>query len=85
MEPISKFVAWQICNEIWLEGQDNPFTSSGLRCWICSTLKGGPADRLVSDQPGYRGCVLVNRRYDKQHGPSPLPKGAQEPSHYPII
>ncbi len=86
MEPISKFVAWQICNEIWLEHVEKPYSLDALRCWVCSTFsKDGMVGRQVGRQPGYRGCVLVNRRYDEHSTRSNLMRRNPEPSRYPRI
>jgi hypothetical protein len=68
MPPIEKYVAWQLCAEIWEENQGKWFTLDGLRCWNCWRIsKPSPADRSVSNQADYRGCPQVNRRYDARH------------------
>jgi hypothetical protein len=65
MQPIDKFVAWQLCAEICDENRDKWYTLDGLRCRRCWNLsKPTPSDRLVSQREDYRGCPLVNRRYD---------------------
>ena len=67
MEPIPKYVAWDLCAEIWKENRGKWYTLDGLRCWSCwITSKPTPAERSVSKQADYRGCPLVNRRYNAQ-------------------
>ncbi len=68
MPPIGKYVAWQLCAEIWKENRGKWFTLDGFRCWNCWRFsKPSPADRAVSKQADYRGCPQVNRRYDTSH------------------
>ncbi len=64
MDPITKYDAWQLCAEIWDENRERWYTLDGLRCRLCwAASKKTPANRLVSKQPDYRGCALVNRRH----------------------
>ncbi len=67
MEPITKFFAWRLCAEIWKENRGKWYTRQGLQCWTCwRSSKRTPADRRVSRQADYRGCDLVNQRFDEQ-------------------
>jgi len=38
----------------------------GLLAYFLTFTKGDPAKMCVSGKPGYRGCNLVNARYDRQ-------------------
>lgn len=68
MDAIGKYVAWQLCAEIWKENRGKWYTLNGFQCWRCwRASQRTPADRLVSRQDGYRGCAQVNQRYDHQH------------------
>jgi hypothetical protein len=67
MKPIDKFSAWELCAEIWKENRKKWYTPAGFHCWNCWRFsKATPADRIVSRQEDYRGCELVNQRYDRQ-------------------
>jgi len=67
VKAIPKEVALQLCAEIRQEYQGKWYTSAGLQCWGCTRFsKGDPAKLCVSGRPDYRGCNLVNARYDRQ-------------------
>ncbi len=49
MESIQKYIAWQLCAEIWKENQGKWYTLKGLQCWNCSRSSPmSPANRCVS-------------------------------------
>jgi len=64
---IPEDVAWQLCAEIRQENRGKWYSFAAWQCWGCLTFtKGDPAKMCVSGKPGYRGCNLVNARYDQQ-------------------
>ena len=64
---IPKDTAFQLCAQIRGQYRRKWYTTAGLQCAGCMYFsKGDPAKMCVSNQPGYRGCNLVNARYDKQ-------------------
>ena len=64
---IPKEVAYQLCAEIRQEYRGKWYTFAGLQCWGCTRFSKGDLDKLcVSSRPDYRGCNLVNARYDRQ-------------------
>lgn len=64
---IPKEMAFQLCAEIREQYQGKWYTFAGLQCWGCTLAsKGDPAKMCVSNRPDYRGCNLVNARYDRQ-------------------
>jgi hypothetical protein len=57
--------AWRLCAEILSEFRGKWWTTAGLQCWGCVTFsKGDLAKMCLNNQPGSRGCKLVNARYD---------------------
>jgi len=64
---IPKDTALQFCTEIRRKYQGKWWTIAGMQCMGCTTAsKGDLAKMCVSNAPGYRGCNLVNARYDRQ-------------------
>lgn len=64
---IPKPTALQFCTEICRKYQGKWWTIAGMQCMGCTTAsKGNLAKMCVSNAPGYRGCNLVNARYDRQ-------------------
>jgi hypothetical protein len=64
---IPKDQAVQICAEIRQQYHGKWWTFAGIQCIGCTVAsKGDLAKMCVSNAPGYRGCNLVNRRYDRQ-------------------
>ena len=64
VEAIPKDVAYQICAEI-KEGKAGGWFT---QYWGCVRFsKGDPTKMCVSSQPDYRGCKLVNERYDRMN------------------
>lgn len=60
--PIPKKIALQLCAKISEKNRRRWFT----QCWGCwKASKGDQAKMCVSSGPDYRGCRLVNARYDK--------------------
>jgi len=63
---IPKDTAFQLCAEIRQEYRGKWYTFAGLQCGGCIIFsKGDPAKMCVSNRPDYRGCNLVNARYDQ--------------------
>jgi hypothetical protein len=61
---ILREVAFQLCTEIRREKEHKWFS----QCWGCvKASKGDFAKMCASSRPDYRGCNLVNERYDKSH------------------
>ncbi len=68
---IPKEQALQLCAEIRNEFQGKWWTLAGWQCWGCSTFsRGDLTKRCVASQVDYRGCNLVNARYDKMAAPA---------------
>ena len=64
---IPKEVALQLCSEIRQEVLGKWYTMAGMQCRGCMTFsKGDLAKLCISNRPDYRGCALVNARYDQQ-------------------
>jgi hypothetical protein len=64
---IPKDEAVQLCAEICQQVHGKWWTFAGMQCLGCTVAsKGDLAKMCVSNAPGYRGCTLVNRRYDRQ-------------------
>ena len=60
-------VAFRLCAEIRQQYHGKWYTSAGMQCWGCVTsTKGDPDNMCVSSRPGYRGCNLVNARFDRR-------------------
>jgi len=67
--PIPKEIAFQLCAEIRQKYHGKWYTLAGLQCGGCVRFsKGDPARMCVSSSPDYRGCNLVNKRYDAGAG-----------------
>jgi len=61
-----KDIALQLCAEIRDQYRGKWWTLVGMQCWGCVKFsKGDAAKMCVSGCPDYRGCNLVNARYDK--------------------
>ncbi len=64
---IPKDAALQLCAEIRQQYQGKWWTFAGLQCMGCTAAsKGDLVKMCVSNAPGYRGCNLVNARYDRR-------------------
>ncbi len=64
---IPQDVAYQLCADIRQQYQGKWWTLAGIQCMGCNAAtKGDMSKRCVSNAPGYRGCNLVNARYDRQ-------------------
>lgn len=67
MKAIPKDVAFQLCTEILQEYRHKWYTAARWQCWGCIRFsKGDPAKMCVGSRPDYRGCNLVNARYDRE-------------------
>ncbi len=69
-EPINAIprdTALQICAEIREQYGGKWWTLAGMQCMGCTrATKGDVTKMCVSNAPGYRGCNLVNARYDRR-------------------
>lgn len=66
--PITKAEALQICEEIREQYRGKFWTLAGLQCWGCTTFtKGDIGKRCFANAPDFRGCNLVNDRYDQRN------------------
>ena len=55
-----------ICAEIRRAYLGKWYTFAGLQCQGCVTFsKGDPAKMCFANRPDYRGCNLVNQRYNQ--------------------
>jgi len=67
VKAIPKDVAFQLCAEIHQEYGGKWYTFAGWQCWGCLFFsKGDPAKMCVGSRPDYRGCNLVNARYQQR-------------------
>jgi hypothetical protein len=65
-----KDIALQLCNEIRQLHGGKLYTFAGMQCWGCTTFSRGDPNRMCfSSQADYRGCNLVNSRYEKMVQP----------------
>ncbi len=63
---IPKDTALQLCAEIRQQYEGKWWTLAGMQCMGCTAAtKGDITKRCVSTGPGYRGCNLVNARFDR--------------------
>ena len=68
---IPKDVALRLCEKIREENRGKWYRWTAWWCWGCETFcKGDPEKMCVSKHPGYRGCMQVNARYDRQSQPT---------------
>ena len=59
--------ALQLCVEIQQQYRGKWYTFAGLQCMGCNAASKGDLTKMcVSNGPGYRGCNLVNKRYDQK-------------------
>ena len=66
MEAIHKDVAWQLCSEIREGNRSKLYSFARWQCGGCTKFSKGDPDKMCfSNLEGFRGCNLVNRRYDK--------------------
>jgi len=66
MDAIPRDVAMQLCSEILEESRGKWYRFGCWQCWGCTKFSKGDPDRMCfSNKEGYRGCNLVNNRYDK--------------------
>lgn len=66
MDAIPRDAALLICAAIHRENRGKWYSLARLQCWGCTRLsKGDPAKMRLSRQAGYRGCNLLNKRYNQ--------------------
>ncbi len=64
---IPEDVAMLLCAEIRQQYRGKWWTLAGMQCMGCTAAtKGNMTKRCFSNAPGFRGCNLVNTRYDRQ-------------------
>ena len=64
---VQKDVAHQLCAEIRQQYQGKWWTLAGMQCMGCTAASKGDLTKMcVSNAAGYRGCNLVNARFDRQ-------------------
>lgn len=62
-------VAQQLCAAIRAEERGRWWSAAHWQCWGCARFTGGdPQKMCMGSAPGWRGCALVNRRYERQRG-----------------
>ena len=65
---IPKDVAFTLCGEIRQQNLGKWFTLAGMQCWGCTTFSGNETTKMCfSNHQEFRGCNLVNERYDQKH------------------
>jgi len=63
---IPKDLAFQLCSQIQQQYHRKLWTLAGMQCMGCTAASKGDLTKMcVSNAPGYRGCNLVNARYDR--------------------
>ncbi len=63
---IPRDTALQICAQLRRQYLGKWWTLAGMQCMGCTrATKGDVTKMCMSNAPGYRGCNLVNRRYDR--------------------
>lgn len=63
---IPQDLAWELCMEIRTENRRAWYRAAAWQCWGCTRFSGGnPEQMCVSNRPDYRGCRLVNARFDR--------------------
>jgi hypothetical protein len=68
VDAIPKEVAYRLCEEIRAENRRKRVSFGAMQCWGCVTFTAGNPDKMcVANKPGYRGCSLVNARYEQVH------------------
>ncbi len=66
-EAIPEDTALQICNEIQKESHGKLFSFASWQCWGCLKFsKGDVAKMCFAGRSDYRGCNLVNKRYESR-------------------
>ncbi len=64
---IPEDAAMQLCAEIRQLYQGKWWSLAWMQCMGCNAAtKGDMTKRCVSNAPGFRGCNLVNARYDQR-------------------
>ena len=64
---IPKDAALQLCAEIRRQYKGKWWTLTGMQCIGCTAASQGDLAKMcVSNATGYRGCNLVNARYDRR-------------------
>ena len=64
---IPKDTALQLCAEIRQNYGHKWYTAASWQCRGCMRFsKGDPAKMCVGSRPDYRGCNLVNARYERE-------------------
>ena len=63
----SRETSLQLCAEIRQQYQGKWWTFPGMQCMGCTLASKGDATKMcISGAPDYRGCNLVNARYNRQ-------------------
>ena len=64
---IPKDEALQLCAEVRERYRGKWWTFAGMQCIGCTTASKGILTKMcVNNAPGYRGCNLVNKFYDRK-------------------
>lgn len=62
---IPQATAIQLCTEIRTRYKGKWYTLAGMQCMGCQAASKGALEKMcISATPDYRGCNLVNARYD---------------------
>jgi hypothetical protein len=65
---IPKDMALQLCSQIQQQYHGKWWTLAGMQCMGCTAASKGDLTKMcVSNAPGYRGCNLVNKVYDRSN------------------
>lgn len=71
---IPREVALQLCAEIRQAERAKWFSAAHWQCWGCVRFsRGDLAKMCMGSQPNFRGCVLINARFDAHRVQSPSP------------
>jgi hypothetical protein len=68
-DPIPQDVAQQLCREVRTQNRGRWYSAAWWQCWGCTTFThNDEAKMCYFKPPAFRGCNLVNARYDRQRG-----------------
>jgi hypothetical protein len=65
---IPKDMALQLCSQIQQQYHGKWWTLAGMQCMGCTAASKGDLTKMcVGNAPGFRGCNLVNKVYDRSN------------------
>lgn len=65
---IPKDMALKLCSQIQQQYHGKWWTLAGMQCMGCTAASKGDLTKMcVGNAPGFRGCNLVNKVYDRSN------------------